>query len=169
VEEVALKRIVVFAEDVFMQQKRIWLVAVMCAALNVGAQARAACVDVRQTEPLSFKGALSRQVFPGPPNYEDVRKGDTPERAFIIKLDAPICATGDEFLDSSEAFDTVQLLVDNSAKGGPALLSSLTRLIGKRVLVMATSGFGAENGHHHAPLLATVVSIAADGAGAAGR
>jgi hypothetical protein len=168
VEEVALKRIVVFAEDVFMQQK-IWLVAVMCAALNVGAQARAACVDVRQTEPLSFKGALSRQVFPGPPNYEDVRKGDTPERAFIIKLDAPICATGDEFLDSSEAFDTVQLLVDNSAKGGPALLSSLTRLIGKRVQVMATSGFGAENGHHHAPLLATVVSITADGAGAAGR
>jgi hypothetical protein len=152
-----------------MQQKKFWLVAVMCAALNVGAQARAACVDVRQTEPLSFKGALSRQVFPGPPNYEDVRKGDTPERAFIIKLDAPICATGDEFLDSSEAFDTVQLLVDNSAKGGPALLSSLTRLIGKRVQVMATSGFGAENGHHHAPLLATVVSITADGAGAAGR
>jgi hypothetical protein len=168
VEEVALNRIVVFAEDVFMQQ-RVWLVVVMCVALNVGAQARAACVDVRQTEPLAFKGTLSRQVFPGPPNYEDVRKGDTPERAFIIKLDAPICATGDEFLDSSEAFDTVQLLVDNSAKGGPALLSSLTRLIGKRVQVMATSGFGAENGHHHAPLLATVVSITADGAGAAGR
>jgi len=168
VEEVALNRIVAFAEDVFMQQT-IWLVVVMCAALNVGAQARAACVDVRQTEPLSFKGTLSRQVFPGPPNYEDVRKGDTPERAFIVKLDAPICATGDEFLDSSEAFDTVQLLVDNSAKGGPALLSNLTRLIGKRVQVMATSGFGAENGHHHAPLLATVVSITADGAGAAGR
>lgn len=149
--------------------QKITLVVVVCATVSLGAQARAACVDVRQPEPLSFKGTLSRQVFPGPPNYEDVRKGDTPERAFIIKLDAPICATGDEFLDSSEAFDTVQLLVDNSAKGGPALLSSLTRLIGKRVQVMATSGFGAENGHHHAPLLATVVSITADGAGTAGR
>jgi hypothetical protein len=149
--------------------QKITLVVVVCATVSLGAQARAACVDVRRTEPLSFKGTLSRQVFPGPPNYEDVRKGDTPERAFIIKLAAPICATGDEFLDSSEAFDTVQLLVDNSAKGGPALLSSLTRLIGKRVQVMATSGFGAENGHHHAPLLATVASITADGAGAAGR
>jgi len=63
VEEVALNRVVVFAEDVFMQQKK-WLVVVICTALNVGAQARAACVDVRQTEPLSFKGTLSRQVFP---------------------------------------------------------------------------------------------------------
>ena len=147
-----------------MQQKN-WSVVVMCAVLNVGAQARAACLDVRQTDPLSFKGTLSRQVFPGPPNYEDVRKGDTPERAFIIKLDAPICATGDEFLDSSQTFDTVQLLVDDSAKDSRALNASLTQLIGKRVEVTGKSGFGAQTGHHHAPLLVTLVKIAAEGTG----
>jgi len=129
----------------------------------MGAHAGAACLDVRQSQPLTFKGSLSRPVFPGPPNYEDVKKGDKPERAYIIKLDAPICATGDEFLDSSQTFDTVQLLVDDSANDSRALNASLTQLIGKRVEVTGKSGFGAQTGHHHAPLLVTLVKIAAEG------
>jgi Domain of unknown function (DUF4431) len=132
--------------------------------IAVGAHASAACLDVRQTQPLVFTGSLSRPVFPGPPNYEDVKKGDKPERAYIIKLDAPICAAGDEFLDSSQSFDTVQLLVDDSAKNSSALSSRLAQLAGKRVEVTGKSGFGAQTGHHHAPLLMTLVSITADSA-----
>jgi hypothetical protein len=64
------------------------IVAVVSVLVGMGAHARAACLDVRQTQPLVFKGSLSRPVFPGPPNYEDVKKGDKPERAYIIKLDA---------------------------------------------------------------------------------
>ena len=141
------------------------IVAVVSVLVGMGAHARAACLDVRQSQPLTFKGSLSRPVFPGPPNYEDVKKGDKPERAYIIKLDAPICATGDEFLDSSQTFDTVQLLVDDSAKDSRALNASLTQLIGKRVEVTGKSGFGAQTGHHHAPLLVTLVKIAAEGTG----
>ena len=139
------------------------IVAVVSVLVGMGAHAGAACLDVRQSQPLTFKGSLSRPVFPGPPNYEDVKKGDKPERAYIIKLDAPICATGDEFLDSSQTFDTVQLLVDDSANDSRALNASLTQLIGKRVEVTGKSGFGAQTGHHHAPLLVTLVKIAAEG------
>jgi Domain of unknown function (DUF4431) len=141
------------------------IVAVVSVLVGMGAHARAACLDVRQTQPLVFKGSLSRPVFPGPSNYEDVKKGDKPERAYIIKLDATICATGDEFLDSSQTFDTVQLLVDDSAKDRRALNASLGQLIGKRVEVTGKSGFGAQTGHHHAPLLVTLVKIAAEGTG----
>ncbi|MGB8486176.1 MAG: DUF4431 domain-containing protein [Xanthobacteraceae bacterium] len=145
--------------------KKPLIVAVVCALVGIGAHAGAPCLDVRQSQPLTFKGSLSRPVFPGPPNYEDVKKGDKPERAYIIKLDAPICATGDEFLDSSQTFDTVQLLVDDSANDSRALNASLTQLIGKRVEVTGKSGFGAQTGHHHAPLLVTLVKIAAEGTG----
>lgn len=142
--------------------KKPLIVAVVCVLVGM-AHAGAACLDVRQSQPLTFKGSLSRPVFPGPPNYEDVKKGDKPERAYIIKLDAPICATGDEFLDSSQTFDTVQLLVDDSTNDSRALNASLTQLIGKRVEVTGKSGFGAQTGHHHAPLLVTLVKIAAEG------
>jgi Domain of unknown function (DUF4431) len=144
-----------------MLHRRV-MVAAVYVLIGAGGHASAACLDVRQTQPLVFTGSLSRPVFPGPPNYEDVKKGDKPERAYIIKLETPICAVGDEFLDSSQSFDTVQLLVDDSGKDSSALNASLTRLIGKRVQVTGKSGFGAQTGHHHAPLLMTVVKIAAE-------
>jgi hypothetical protein len=62
-----------------MIQKLLILSAVY-ALIGVGAHASAACLDVRQTQPLAFKGSLSHPVFPGPPNYEDIKKGDKPER-----------------------------------------------------------------------------------------
>ncbi len=134
----------------------------------VGSPASAECLDVRQSEPLSFKGTLNYRVFPGPPNYEDIKKGDKREPAYIVKLEEPICATGDEFLDSKQSFDRVQLLMDNSSSAGRTLWQSLRQMDGKRVLVTGKSGFGAQSGHHHAPLLMTLVRITADGGTAAG-
>ncbi len=149
-------------------RKRLLLLTAFAAMTGVGSPASAACLDVRQSEPLSFKGTLNYRVFPGPPNYEDIKKGDKPESAYIIKLDEPICATGDEFLDSKQSFDRVQLLMDNSSQAGRTLWQSLRQMDGKRVLVTGKSGFGAQTGHHHAPLLMTLVRITADGGSAAG-
>jgi hypothetical protein len=143
---------------------------VLFAALLIGASshASAACIDVRQSAPLSFKGTLYYRVFPGAPNYEDLKKGDKPEPAYIIKLDSPICATGDEFLDGKETFDRVQILMDDSSPAGRTLWQDLRQMDGKHVLVTGKSGFGAQTGHHHAPLLMTLVGITADGAASSG-
>ena len=143
---------------------KLWCAVLFCASIAAAAQAGGACLDVRRTQPFEFKGTLSRPVFPGPPNFEDVKKGDKPERAYIITLDAPICATGDEFLDSSQSFKSIQLLVDASSKDGAALAGGLAQLIGKRVQVTGKSAFGAQTGHHHAPLLMTLVSVTPDAA-----
>jgi hypothetical protein len=77
-------------------------------------------------------------------------------------LDRPICATGDEFLDGKEMFDRVQLLTEDSSTAGQTAAQSLRPLDGKRVVVSGKSGFGAQTGHHHAPLLMTLVSIKPD-------
>ena len=133
-----------------------------CVIIGNASLAGAACIDVRLPDPLSFAGTLSYQLFSGPPNYEDIKKGDKPERAYIIQLDRPICATGDEFLDGKEMFDRVQLLTDDSSTASRTAAQSLQPLDGKRVVVSGKSGFGAQTGHHHAPLLMTLVSIKAD-------
>jgi len=127
--------------------------------------AGAACIDVGQPDPLLFTGTLSYQVFPGPPNYEDIKKGDRPERAYILELDRSICAIGDQFLDGKEMFDRVQLLTDDASATGRTAAQGLQPLDGKRVVVSGKSGFGAQTGHHHAPLLMTLVSVKADTAG----
>jgi hypothetical protein len=114
-------------------------VLLVAVSLSIGnaSIAVAACLNVRQPDPLLFTGTLSYQVFPGPPNYEDIKKGDKPERAYIVKLDQPICATGDEFLDGKEMFDRVQLLSDGASSAGRAASQSLQGFDGKRVVVSA--------------------------------
>ena len=67
--------------------------------LGLASAANAACLDLKQTNVLSFEGTLNYRMFAGPPNYEDVRKGDTPEPTYILTLAELICANGDEFVD----------------------------------------------------------------------
>jgi hypothetical protein len=143
-----LRKLMLSSACVFM-----WTMGVTCAA-------DAACIDVKQTDRLSFQGTLSHQIFPGPLNFEDVRKGDAREPAYILTLDAPACAVGDDFLNASESFDRIQLLPDD-ARPDPALSRTLRRLVGKRVSVQGASAFGAHTGHHHAPLLVSVEKITA--------
>ena len=78
-----------------------WLAALALIGLTfcLAPKATAACIDLKQANKLSFEGMLNYRIFAGPPNYEDVRKGDTPEPTYILTLTEPICASGDEFVD----------------------------------------------------------------------
>lgn len=44
---------------------------------------------------VTLKGVLTRRTFPGPPNYESIRKGDRPETYWLIELAQPICVNAD--------------------------------------------------------------------------
>jgi len=128
-------------------------------ALGLASAAHAACLDLKQTNVLSLEGTLNYRIFAGPPNYEDVRKGDTPEPTYILTLAEPMCASGDEFLDPRDKFSQVQIFPESSDKAATALSRDLRRWIGKRVVVEGTSPFGAHTGHHHAPLMLPITRI----------
>lgn len=124
---------------------RTTLVLVFAAALSW--PAAAACLDLSMHPEISVSGELSRPMFAGPPNYEDVRKGDTPEPAYILTLDSPFCVVGDEFQDDGQTIDRIQLIDQNGI---------LIKLVGQSVDVSGNDPFGEHTGHHHAPLLMTV-------------
>jgi hypothetical protein len=83
-----------------------WLAALALIGLTfcLAPEANAACIDLKQANKLSFEGILNYRIFAGPPNYEDVRKGDAPEPTYILTLTEPICASGDEFVDPGDKF-----------------------------------------------------------------
>jgi hypothetical protein len=118
------------------------------------------CVDVNRSENLTFEGTLAYHIFPGLPNYEDVRKGDRPEPAYILNLSHAICTTGDEAADSIEKVDRIQLLSDDTGRER-SLWHDLRTIVGQQVHVEGKSAFAAHTMHHHAPLLVTIETITA--------
>ncbi|MBR0776940.1 DUF4431 domain-containing protein [Bradyrhizobium diazoefficiens] len=135
----------------------------LAAAMSLHAgPARSACLDVGKDNPVSFVGTLTFRIFGGPPYNGGVTKGDTPEPAYILKLDRPICATGDEFVDPATSIDSVQVYPEWNQAGSDAVAERLRRLVGMRVRVEGKSPFGAHTGHHHAPLLLQINRVERD-------
>ena len=129
---------------------------VFCLFLAVASSGAAAadCYDVSQGEPNALEGLLSYRVFVGPSNYEDVSKGDQPEPGYLLKLDVPICLTGDEdFTDPDDMFDEVQLVATEATQ------ASMEKLRDSQVKVELENPMPAHTGHHHRPLVAWVTAI----------
>lgn len=102
---------------------------------------------------VTLTGRLSSRVFPGPPNYESVKKGDTAERAYLLHLDAPVDVAGkaqNEFDQPQRNLRDFQL-----APTSDALFAAARRMVGRRVIVTGTL-FGEHTGHHHTPVLISV-------------
>ena len=126
------------------------LISLLLTAVSAGA---APCYDVSKGEPRSLSGKLNYVMFPGPPNYEDIQKGDTPEPAFILELDSPICIKGDDFTNPKVSFRAVHLVSTDATSG------QFKPLLQKRVTVKLKNQMGAFNGHHRKPLVAWATAI----------
>jgi hypothetical protein len=108
--------------------------------------------------PVSLTGTLRSQVFPGPPNYESIRRGDRKETAIILTLVARACTTGND----PQGFDVpetgireMQLVVKKDAHW-----KTVRRLMGNRAIVTGTL-FHAHTGYHRTKVLVDVTNIRA--------
>lgn len=124
-------------------------VALAAPAAAGNRMAASGCLDVRSSDtPVTLTGTLSRQVFPGSPNYESIAEGDEAEAAVIMTLEEPICVDdGGEFADPSDRFKDVQI-----GAADDAVQTLLIKNLGREVGVSG-EGFPAHTGHHHAPLV----------------
>jgi Domain of unknown function (DUF4431) len=141
----------------FFRIRKIAAAAVLIG-FNLGV-AHGACLDISKEANLTFTGNLTFHIFGGPPYNGGVTKGDTPEPSYILELDNPICAEGDDFVDAKTKVDRIQVYPD---LGLDTLEPKLQRLIGQRVTVQGKSIFGAHTGHHHAPLVLRINSAEKD-------
>ena len=105
---------------------------------------------------VSLTGKLNSRTFPGPPNYQSIRRGDRKETALLLTLSQNICTTGNDpqGLDVPETgVHEVQLAITNSAHW-----KLVRRLLGKRIIVTGTL-FHAHTGHHRTEVLIDVASV----------
>ncbi len=85
---------------------------------------------------VSLTGRLIRRTLPGPPNYQNIARGDRPQVVDLLILDASICTIPD-YKDSpnTDAFqgqDTIQV------RRAESTWRAVARLTGRRVAVTGT-------------------------------
>lgn len=116
----------------------------------IAKDANSACINVSKNSTIELIGSIEYQIFPGPPNYEDINTGDSPEGAYILNLVNPICAVGDEGLDG-RPYSKIHLVNGTEYE--------LDKIRNVPVKVSVNQLFGSITGHHHAPILGSIVSL----------
>lgn len=115
------------------------------------------CINLKDASTFVFHGVLRIQIFAGPPNFEDVRKGDSAEPAYILELPEPVCAAGDDELAPNEPIDEIHLYASDEA-----VRKDLRRLQGASVTVTGVEAFPRHTVHHRAPLVVKVGVVQKD-------
>jgi hypothetical protein len=130
------------------------LITIFIFALLCPYQAWAACLAY---DPVSenVSGKLVRKTFPGLPNYESVRNGDSPETGFYLLLVTPICTVGDPKDGTAypqQNVKSVQLVLDQAG------YNNLRKYLGKSITINGKL-FAAFTGHHHAKVLIDHITV----------
>jgi hypothetical protein len=103
-----------------------------------------------------IRGTLRRQIFPGPPDYENLKKGDKPETYWVLETEQPFCVMESPIqpdLDPGKSnVSRVQLALQ------PEMYGRYKGLVGKKVTASGTL-FAAITAHHYTPVLLQVRSI----------
>lgn len=100
-------------------------------------------------EQIVLSGVLKREVSPGPPNYESILNGDTPEIYWALNPYNKLCVNGNaDWGDKNQ----LQLILSN------ALYKQNEKYLNQSVSVSGSLVY-AVTGHHHTPVMIDVKSI----------
>ena len=104
---------------------------------------------------VQIDGTLGRHIYYGLPGFGEDPKHDEKEVGFYLDLASPICMKpgGDDVDVAKTGIRRIQLVVDQHG------YDRLRPYLGKKVTLRGTV-FGAITGHHHTPVLLSVLTPA---------
>lgn len=99
----------------------------------------------------SFTGFLSRETYPGRPNYTSIEGGDEPETGYYLVLSNSVCVESYNYeAEKSYPIDGIEKLQLNVSS--PQLRDEIRRLQNKKASVIVTGKpYIGMTGHYHAP------------------
>jgi hypothetical protein len=115
---------------------------------------------LKDGQAVSFEGRVSRETFPGPPNYQSIDDGDQPETVWILTVDKAYCVTAESMEDGStyevaKSTTRFQLAFEDSS-----VYEKQRALVEQRAVVSGLL-FAGHTGHHHTKALVSVKTIKA--------
>ena|SRR5262249_7358003 len=131
------------------------LVLLLLAGIgHAWAQSEQPCLDYESAK-VRLTGTIVRKTYPGPPEYESVRKGDAPETYWLLVLSKAICMNEDRpnFDPAYKNVQRLQLVFDSEKA-----YKKYRALLGKHVIATGTLSAGI-NIHHKTRVLLIVGTL----------
>ena len=129
------------------------LLALLVTLPALSTEATEQCITY-EPNTISLYGRITRKVFAGPPNYENVAKGDEAEQVWVLRLNRPVCVAASAQWEAEANVSEIQLVFGE----GSSQYNRYESLLGKKVVAKGRL-FQAHTGHHHTKVLLTVRSI----------
>jgi hypothetical protein len=129
------------------------LLALLVTLPALSTEATEQCITY-EPNTINLYGRITRKVFAGPPNYENVAKGDEAEQVWVLRLNRPVCVAASAQWEAEANVSEIQLVFGE----GSSQYNKYESLLGKKVVAKGRL-FHAHTGHHHAKVLLTVRSI----------
>ena len=132
--------------------KTLVIPTVAIAVVSVVGQGRSPTCLRYEPDIVRVSGTLARHIYYGAPGFGEDPKHDQKEVGFYLDLATPVCmAPGRDDADVARSgIRRIQLVLDEDG------YARLRPLLGKRLTLRGTL-FGATTGHHHTPVLLSVV------------
>lgn len=113
---------------------------------------------LKDGQDVTFTGTVSRETFPGPPNYESIDDGDTPETYWILTINAPQCVTA-ESTESGTLYEVAKSTTRFQLTFEDASIYKSQKNLVENGAVVEGQLFAGHSGHHHTKALISVKSI----------
>lgn len=133
----------------------LFLTLLLLIGVSTSASAQE-CLEYGPT--VSLTGTLRSKVFPGPPNYESIKRGDRAETAMIVRLAAPICTTSKEKIPDDLSIPETDIRDVQLVITTPAHWKIAKRFLGKPLVISGTL-YHAHTGHHRTKVLMMVSEL----------
>ena len=114
------------------------------------------CKVAQIDDTVSLQGRIFTKVFPGPPNYININRGDVAEHARLLRLSVPLCVdvgSAGEKRGAVSRMRNIQLVFLTENTKSPVDTNN------KSVCVHGTLFLG-QSGHHRTPALIEVSRLA---------
>lgn len=113
---------------------------------------------LKDGQDIKFTGTVSRETFPGPPNYESIDDGDTPETYWILTISTPQCITA-ESMESGALYEVAKSTTRFQLVFEDVSIYQSQKNLVENSAVVEGQLFAGHSGHHHTKALISVKSI----------
>ncbi|PUA29280.1 MAG: hypothetical protein B0W54_01365 [Cellvibrio sp. 79] len=113
---------------------------------------------LKDGQDVTFMGTISRETFPGPPNYESIDDGDAPETYWVLTISTPQCVTA-ESMESDTRYEVAKSTTRFQLAFEDANIYKSQKNLVENSAVVEGQLFAGHSGHHHTKVLISVKSI----------